>query len=166
MARKAKTLQMVLIFDAPEQPPREQPVAVAVVAKPKRIRRGKSPEPPATRTIDAEAPRREEADGEDVGQKLAKQSQPGNLPLECIQCERVFGREEARFVYEAPPGQDYLVEVLREDGTHERPRYVATCLVAPSPGQPTCREAFRAGLEESELSGTARQQDRKRSIRR
>ncbi len=166
MARKANALQMGLIFDAPEQAPREQPVAVAVVAKPKRIRRGKSPEPRATRAIDAEAPRGEEADGEDVGRKLAKQSQPGNLPLECIQCGRVFGREEARFVYEAPPGRVYVVEVLREDGTRERPRYVATCLVAPSPGQPTCRETFRGRLEETELDGPARKQDHKGRGRR
>lgn len=168
MAKKANTLQMGLMFETSEEAPPEPHGAIAVAKEPKCAKRPKPTKPRVTApsATNADASRREEADKEDGGLQSAKPSQPGNLPLECVQCGRVFDREEARFVFEAPPGRTYVGKVVRHDGTGERPRHVATCLVSQSPGEPTCLEAFRARLEESEFSGPARQQDRKGSIRR
>ncbi len=168
MAKKANTLQMGLMFETSEEAPPEPRGAVAVAKEPKRARRATRPEPRVTAlpATNADASRREEVDEKGAGRQSAKQSQPGNLPLECVECGRVFGREEARFVFGAPPGRAYVGKVVRHDGTGERPRYVATCLVSRSPGEPTCLEVFRARPEESELSGLTRKQDRKGSIRR
>ncbi len=153
MAKKASTLQIGLVFETSEDAPPAPPGAVAVAKEPKGAKRPKPAEPRVTAppATNADTSRRKEADEEDAGLPSAKRSQPGNLPLACVQCGRVFNREEARFVYESLPGRSHVIETGWEADTRERPRYVATCLVAQTPGEPPCREVFQARLDELEV---------------
>ena len=148
MRKKANTLQLGLMFETSEEAPPEPPGAIVVSKEPKRARRPKpaAPRVTATPATNADASRREEA-----GLPSAKQSQPGHLPLACVQCGRVFDREEARFVYAALQGRSHVIEADQEAGARERPRYVATCMVAQTPGEPPCREVFQARLDELEV---------------
>jgi hypothetical protein len=172
MSRNATNIQLGFLFEEPDEAAPEPPGAVAVPGKPKRVRRGNTAElERAVPTVtDAGDPHMEGAGEEEAAEEPdgapTTYSQPRNLPLECIQCGRTFGRADPRFVYEPHPGRSYVIEVVREDGTREQPRYVATCVVSPSPDEPTCREVFQARLEELEVAGPARKPDRKGSVRR